>query len=136
MELKNALVIGISEMKLETVTDGYDLIRLHHSRKEGGVAGFIKHSVVYLENIFTRICLPKSKRFRVGIQHRPLDKTNHVNCMNQIFSQFNTMETKECYLLVYFGINLRFKGEEIFRNKFAKTVYNEIPPLCTDKFLS
>ena len=50
------------------------------------------------ENIFTEIYLPKSKSFIVGILYRPADKINFINCIDQIFSQFSTLETQECYL--------------------------------------
>ena len=48
------------------------------------------------ENIFTEIYLPKSKSFIVGILYRPADKINFINCIDQIFSQFSTLETQEC----------------------------------------
>ena len=52
-ELTNTSVIGISEMKLGrcleqwNCIEGYDFISLDRSRKEGGVACFLKHSIVY-----------------------------------------------------------------------------------------
>ena len=47
--LTNAFVIGIdrSVFSNEAVIEGYDLIRIDRSRKWGGVACFIKHSIAY-----------------------------------------------------------------------------------------
>ena len=71
------------------------------------------------ESSFTEICLPKSKPFTVGILHnlsnkidfvsRPRYKIDFVNCVDQIFSRFNTIEIQECYLLMGFNINLLLK---------------------------
>ena len=86
-ELTNASVIGTSKTKLngsvlnnEIVIEGYNLIRVYRSRKGGGVAYFIKHSVAHnykanmclnTENKFTEIYLPKSKPIIVGTLYRP-----------------------------------------------------------------
>ena len=100
--LANASVIGIREKKLdrsvfsnEAVIEGYDLIRIDRSRKWGGVACFIKHSIayshktnilIYTGNIFTEIYLPKLKPIIVGILYRPSGKLDLFSCINQIFS--------------------------------------------------
>ena len=84
----------ISETKLdgsflsnEVVIESCDLIRIDRSRKGGGAAGFIKHSMAYSHktntslntgSIFTMICLPKSKPL-VHILCRPPDKIDFVN---------------------------------------------------------
>ena len=49
--------------------------------------------------------------------------------MDQIVSQFDTIEAQKCYHLGDFGINLLFKGGEIFSNKAAKTANKEMPLL-------
>ena len=75
LNITNASIIGISENKLdETIlsseleVDGYDLIRLHRSRRGGGVACYIKISIAYsykdsfcskIEIIFVDIYLPR-----------------------------------------------------------------------------
>ena len=82
----NSSVIGISETEFdgsvlsnEAAVEGYNLIRLDCSRKEGEVACFTKHSVVSsqktnmrlnTERIFTELYLPKSKPFVVGILYK------------------------------------------------------------------
>ena len=45
------------------------------------------------ESIFTEIYLPKSKPFIVGILHRSPDKFYFVNCIEQIFREYNTRNT-------------------------------------------
>ena len=86
-ELTNASVIGTSKTKLnvsvlnsEIAIEGYNLIKLYRSKKEGGVAYFIKYSVAHnykanmclnTENMFAEIYLPKSKPITVGTLYRP-----------------------------------------------------------------
>ena len=86
------------------------------------------------ESIFTKIYATKWKPFTVGILYRPPNKMNCVNCIDQIFSQVNTLEIWEYYLLGDFNINLLFKGEGIFSNRTGKTAYIEMLPL-TKKYL-
>ena len=81
------------------------------------------------ESVFTKIYPPKSKPFIVGILYIPPDKIDFVNCIDQIFSQVNTFETRECYLLGGFNINLLFEGEGIFSNRIGKIPYKEMLPL-------
>ena len=52
-----------------------------------------------------------------------------INYIDQIFSQFNKLETQECCLLRKLNMNLLFKVEEIFSNKLGKEVYKDMPPL-------
>ena len=75
--ITNASIIGISETKLdETIFSSelevysYGLVRLDRSRRDGGVACYIKSSIAYnyngsfcsnIESIFVDIYLPKSK---------------------------------------------------------------------------
>ena len=80
----------------------------------------IKPICVLIRSIFTEIYLPKSKPFIV----RPPDKINYVNCIDQIFSQIITLEIQEHYLFGDLNRNLLFKGEEVFINKIAKTLYH------------
>ena len=84
-----------SEIVMKLSAD-YDFVRLDRSRKRGGVACFIKHSVAYsykpnmclnTEIIFTEIYLPKSKPFLVVILYGLPDKIDIANRIDQIFSQ-------------------------------------------------
>ena len=75
--ITNASIIGISETKLdETIFSSelevysYGLVRLDRSRRDGGVACYIKSSIAHnyngsfcsnIESIFVDIYLPKSK---------------------------------------------------------------------------
>ena len=86
-------------MSNQVATEGYDLIGKDCFRKGSGVASFIKHSIAYShknnmrlnrESIFTEIYTPKSKPFIVTILYSPSDKINFVNCIDQIFSEYNT----------------------------------------------
>ena len=52
-----------------------------------------------MKSIFTEIYPPKSKSFIIGILYRPPDKIDFVYCIDQVFSQFSTLETQESYLL-------------------------------------
>ena len=81
--ITNAFIIRISETKLdETIlssgleVDGYDLVRLNLSRRAGGVACYIKHSIAYnykdrfssnIESTFVDMYLPRSKPILLGI---------------------------------------------------------------------
>ena len=103
-----------SVFNIEVVIEGYD-----RSRKIGGVSCFIKHSAAYnykasigfnTESIFTEISKPKP--FKAGILYRPSDKIDFVNCISQIFSQFYTLETSECYLLGNFNAKSYFAHEK------------------------
>ena len=66
-KLTNASVIDTSEIKLdgsvlnnEVAIEGYDVIKVHRSRKGGGVACFIKHSVTCICN--TNMTTDRTKR--------------------------------------------------------------------------
>ena len=63
------------------------------------------------ESVFTEKYLPKLKPIIVGILYRPPDKIDFVNCICQVFSEYNTLETEECYLLRDFAKNLHCKGK-------------------------
>ena len=75
-------------------------------------------------SIFTEIYLPKSKPFILDILYRLPYKTDFANYIDQIFNQFDKLETQECYLLEE---NLLFKGEEIFSNKITKAAQKDMP---------
>ena len=54
MSITNASIIGISETKpgktscsSELEVDGYNLLRLDRSRRDGGIACYIKNSIAY-----------------------------------------------------------------------------------------
>ena len=84
--MSNASIAGIRETKLydsisssEIKIEGYNLLRLHQSRRGGGV---IKRSLAYNykdnfckspETIFFDIFLPKTKPILVGTLYRPPD---------------------------------------------------------------
>lgn len=46
-------------------------------------------------NIFTEIYIPKSKPFMWGIIYRPPQKIGFVNCIHQILSLLNILETHD-----------------------------------------
>ena len=54
---------------------------------------------VNTENILTEINLIKSYSFIAGIFYRPPDKIDFVNCIDQVISEFNTLEIQECHLV-------------------------------------
>ena len=112
-KLANAIVIGLSEIKLantvlssELEIEGYDLVRSDWSW--GGVACFVKNSISYnqkpnfcinTESILIEIFLPRTKPVLIGILYRPTDKYDFVNCQERTFSDTNVFESQECYLL-------------------------------------
>ena len=85
--------------------ENYDSIRIDRSRKESGVACFIKQSVTYIHKInmclktaeerHIYIDLPKTKSLMVCILDRSPDKKDFFNYVNQIFSEYNTPEAQE-----------------------------------------
>ena len=108
----NATVIGFSETKLDNTIlsseleiEGYDLVRSDQSRRGGGLACFIKKSILYnrkpnfyinTESIFIEVFIPKSKPVLTGILYRPPDKCDLVNCLERTFSNTNVFESQEC----------------------------------------
>lgn len=48
-----------------------------------------------------------------------------INCMNQIFSEYNTLKVQECFLGEP-NKNSLFKDKEIFSKKFAKMACKEM----------
>ena len=82
-KLTNAIVIGLSETKLDNAVlsseleiEGYDLVRSCRSRRGGGVSCFVKNSIQYnqkpnfcinTESIFMEIFLPKSTPILIRI---------------------------------------------------------------------
>ena len=124
-------------MKSDVVTKDFDLIKLDSFRKKGVFAYFINNSAAYTykakiflnaETIIIKVYLPKTEPFIAGIIYRPPDKVDFVNCLDQIISQFNTLET-----LGNFNINWFFNGGEVFSNNIAKAAYKEMPPLTKKK---
>lgn len=85
--------------------ENYDSIRIDRSRKESGVACFIKQSVTYIYKInmclktaeerHIYIDLPKTKSLMVCILDRSPDKKDFFNYVNQIFREYNTPEAQE-----------------------------------------
>ena len=67
------------------------------------------------------------KPFMVGFLYSPPDKADFFSCINHFYSQFNTLDTQECYVLMGFNINLLFKCNEIFSNEIAETASEEMP---------
>ena len=78
------------------------------------------------ESIFTKIYAAKSKPFTVGILYRPPNKINCVICIDQIFSQVNTLEIWEYYLLGGFNINLLFKGRDLQQQDWKNSLYRNV----------
>ena len=118
----NHYIIGISESKLdlsilnsELDIDEYDLIRLDHSRKGGGVACYIRKSLSYNhktsfcrnnESIFIDIFSPKSKPILVGVLYRSTDKADFIEHLNNSLKESNISNTQEWYLIDDFNVNL------------------------------
>ena len=146
VQLRNASVIDVSKTKLDetylksdVVIKDFDLIKLDWFRKKCVFAYFINNSAAYTykakiflnaETIIIKVYLPKTEPFIAGIIYRPPDKVDFVNCLDQIISQFNTLET-----LGNFNINWFFNGDEAFSNNIAKAAYKEMPPLTKKKYL-
>ena len=114
-QLENASVIGINETKLDkslskgkTVILTYDLMRLDRSGREVVLLAssntlsnkVINPKYVLTQKVFLqRYFLPKSKPFMQSIQYTPRSKIDFADCIDQIFSQFNTLKIQECYIL-------------------------------------
>ena len=108
----NATVIGLRETKLDNTIlsseleiEGHDLVRSNQSRRGGGLACFIKKSILYnrkpnfcinTESNFIEIFIPKSKLSLTGILYRPPDKCDFANCLERTFSNTNVFESQEC----------------------------------------
>ena len=100
--MSNTSVVGISETKLDNSIssskieiEGYDLLRLDQSRREGGVACYIKKSLAYIykekfcqstESIFINVFLPKLKPILVGTLYRPPDKNDFIKKLEETFT--------------------------------------------------
>ena len=109
-KLTNTTVIGLSETKLgntvlssEIEIEGYNLVRSDRFRRGGGVACFVKNSILYngkpnfcnnTESIFIEIFLPKSNPVLISILYRPTDKYDFVNCLERTFSDTNVFESQ------------------------------------------
>ena len=142
--ITNASVIGISETELdETIlsseleVNGYELVRLNRSRRGGGVASYIKSSIVYCYKdsfcsntniIFDDISLPKSKPIQLGILYWPSDKSDFVK-HNNVFTETGVLDKQECYLLGDLNINLILDEKEIFSNKRFRSNSQNLSPL-------
>ena len=119
--ITNASIIGISETELdETIlssefnVNGYDLVRLNHSRKGGGVACYIKSLIAYsykenfcsnIESTFVDIYLLKSKPILLGILYRPPNKSDFIKQIN-VFTETGVLNKQESYILGHLNINL------------------------------
>lgn len=64
--------------------------------------------------------------WQIGFLYIPPDKADFFSCINYFCSQFNTLDTQKCYVLMGFNINLLFKCNEIFSNKIAETASEEM----------
>ena len=92
--LTNAVVIGISESKLddsvptsEIQIDEYGLLSCDRNRHGRGVACYIRNDLSYkfksyfpkdIENIFSELFLPNTKPTVVGTIYRPPNQTNFM----------------------------------------------------------
>ena len=138
----NASIIGISGSKLESSIlsseldiDQYNLIRLDRSRRGGGVASYIKKYLSYnhntrffrnIETIFIDISLPKSKPILVGVLHRPPEKPDFIEHLNNSLKESNISNNQECYLIGDFNANL-LSGNKMILEKQYSDSYSQAP---------
>ena len=117
----HAAVIGISESKLdETIRlpeiqiSNYELFKCDRNGNGGGVACYIRSDVgylqkyfflVYIENIYVEILLPKTKPLIVGIIYRLPNESNFLEIINANFDKLDT-DIKESDIFFYFDINI------------------------------
>ena len=146
--MSKASIVGIGETKLddsisssEIDIEGYDLQSLDRSRRGGGVAFYIKKSLVYnykekfcksTESIFIDIFLPKTKPILVGILYRPPDKNDFVKNLEETFTGCDILENQECFLLGDFNINLLHNGKNIFGKKGYTSKLKSLPSLTKE----
>ena len=57
-------------------------------------------------SILKDIFLHKSKPILVGVLHRPSDKPEFIEYLNNLVKENNTSNTQECYLIGDFNVNL------------------------------
>ena len=104
--LTNAVVIGISESKLddsvstsEVQTDEYNLLRCDRNRHGGGVLCYIRNDLSYnvksyfpkdTENIFFELLLPNTKPIVVGAIYCQPNQTNLMEILNENLSKVDT----------------------------------------------
>ena len=127
--LSNAVVIGISESKLDNSTfdseieiDGYNTLRFDRNRHGWRVVCYVKNDLSFTkrnyfphdtETIFIKIFLPKTKPMTVGIVHRPPFHTSFLEIMNEHFYKLDTIN-KEIYILGDFNTNLYLSNRYVF----------------------
>ena len=113
--LTNAVVIGISESKLddslptsEIPIDEYDLLRCDRNRNRGGVACYIRNDLSYnvksyfpkdIKNTFFELLLPNNTIYC------PQNQTNFMEIFNESLSKVD-INNVETYILGDFNINL------------------------------
>ena len=141
--ITNAPIIGISETKVDEPTfsselpvGSYDLIRINWSRRDSGVACYIKVSIAYsykgslssnIESIFIDIYLPKPKPVVLGILCRSPDESDFVKHINNVFTETGVLEKQELEL----NANLLLDEIEIFSNKSYRTNGQHLAPQRT-----
>ena len=130
----NDSIIGITESKQDSSIlyseldmNQYNLIGLDHSRKRGGVACYIRRSLCYnnktsfqrnIESIFIDIFLPQPKPILVGALYRHPDKPDFIEHFNNSKKR-NISNTKECYLVGVFNVNLLSGNKMILEKQYS-----------------
>ena len=128
--LTNAVVIGISESKLddsvstsEVQPDEYNLLRCDRNRHGGGVLCYIRNDLSYnvksyfpkdTENIFFELLLPNIKPIVVATIYRPPNQTDSMETFNKKLSKVE-IDNVETYTLGDFNIHLRQNGHYVFQ---------------------
>ena len=121
-------------MSSELEVDGYDLVKLDLSKRDGGAACYIKSPITYsyetgfaaTSNVFllTFICLHLCQSYWVSYA----DKSDFVKHIINVFTETRVLGKQECYLLGVLNLNLLLNEKEIFTSKCYRTNGKNLPP--------